>query len=78
MKNPRVSRRKEIIKIRAEITERETKETKAKINKTIRWFIKNINKIDKTLARFIKEKWENNQINKVRNENGDITAHNTE
>ena len=34
MKNPRVSRRKEIIKIRAEINEKETKETKAKINKT--------------------------------------------
>ena len=27
MKNPRVSRRKEIIKIRAEINEKETKET---------------------------------------------------
>ena len=33
MKNPRVSRRKEIIKIRAEINENETKETIAKINK---------------------------------------------
>ena len=32
MKNPGVSRRKEIIKIRAEITAKETKETKAKIN----------------------------------------------
>ena len=32
-KNPRVSRRKEIIKIRAEINEKETKETIAKINK---------------------------------------------
>ena len=30
MKNPRVSRRKEIIKIRAEIIEKETKETVAK------------------------------------------------
>ena len=30
MKNPRVSRRKEIIKIRAEINEKETKETIAK------------------------------------------------
>ena len=78
MKNPRVSKRKEIIKIRAEITEKETKETKAKINKTLSWFIKNINKIDKTLARYIKEKRENNQINKIRNENGEITAHNTE
>ena len=34
MKNPRVGRRKEIIKIRAEINEKETKETIAKINKT--------------------------------------------
>ena len=34
MKNPRVSRRKEIIKIRAEINEKEAKETIAKINKT--------------------------------------------
>ena len=74
MKNPRVTKRKEIIKIRAQITEKETKETKAKINKTISWFIKNINKIDKTLARFIKGKWENSQINKIRNENGEITA----
>ena len=34
MKNPRVSRRKEIIKIRAEINEKETKKTITKINKT--------------------------------------------
>ena len=34
MKNPRASRRKEIIKIRAEINTKETKETIAKINKT--------------------------------------------
>ena len=33
MKNPRVSRRKEILKIRAEINAKETKETLAKINK---------------------------------------------
>ena len=33
MKGPRVSRRKEIIKIRAEINEKETKETIAKLNK---------------------------------------------
>ena len=33
MKNPRVSRRKEIRKIRSEINEKETKETIAKINK---------------------------------------------
>ena len=34
MKNPRVSRRKEILKIRAEINEKETEETITKINKT--------------------------------------------
>ena len=34
MKNSRVSRRKEILKIRAEINAKETKETIAKINKT--------------------------------------------
>ena len=33
MKNPRVSRRKEILKLRAEINAKETKETIAKINK---------------------------------------------
>ena len=35
MENPRVSRRKEILKIRAEINTKETKETIAKINKEI-------------------------------------------
>ena len=47
MKNPRVSRRKEIIKIRAEINKKETKETIAKINKTRSWFFEKNNKIDK-------------------------------
>ena len=56
MENPRVSRRKEIIKIRAEINEKETKETIAKINKVKSWFFVNINKTDKLLARLIKEK----------------------
>ena len=78
MKNPRVSRRKEIIKIRAEINEKETKETLAKINKTKSWFLEKINKIDKQLARLIKKKREKNQINKIRNENGEITTDNTE
>ena len=74
MKNPRVSRRKEIIKIRAEINEKETKETIAKINKTKSWYSGKINKIDKPVARLIKKKREKNQINKIRNENGEITT----
>ena len=42
MKNPRVSRRKEILKIRAEINAKETKEIIAKINKTKSWFFERI------------------------------------
>ena len=65
MKYPRLSRRKEIIKIRAEINAKETKETIAKINKAKSWFFEKINKIDKPLARLIKEKKgeESNQQN---------------
>ena len=44
MKNTRVSRKKEIIKIRAEINEKETKEVLAKKNKTKSWFFEKINR----------------------------------
>ena len=37
-----------------------------------------INKTDKPLARLIKKKREENQINKIRNENGEIATDNTE
>ena len=50
----------------------------AKINKTKSWFFQKINKTDKPLARFIKKKREKNQINKVRNEKGEITTDNSE
>ena len=76
MKNPTVSRGKEILKIRAEINWKETKEMIAKINKAKLVFL--INKIDKPLARLIKKQREKNQIHKVRNENGEITTDNTE
>ena len=66
MKKPRVSKRKEIIKIRAEINEKETKETIAKINKIKSWFFeKNQLETDKPLARLIKKKREKNQINRI-------------
>ena len=64
--------------MRAEINEKETKETIAKINKTKIWFFEKINKIDKPLARLIKKKREKDQINKIRNEDGEITTNNTE
>ena len=78
MKNPRISRRKEILKIRAEINAKETKETIAKINKAKSWFLEKINKLDKPLARLIKKQREKNQLNKIRDENGEITIDNTE
>ena len=63
----------------AEINAKETKETIAKINKAKSWFFEKINKIDKPLGRLIKKQREKNQINKIRNENGDIfTTDNTE
>ena len=78
MENPRVSRRKEILPIRAEINAKETKETIVKINKAKSWFFERTNKIDKPFTRLIKKQREKNQINKIRNENGEITTDNTE
>ena len=49
------------------------KETIAKINKTKSWFSEKINKIDKPLARLIKKKREKTQINRNRNEKGEVT-----
>ena len=52
-------------------------ETIAKINKAKSWFFK-VDKINKPLARLIRKQREKNQINKIRNENGEITTDNTE
>ena len=60
MKNPRVSRRKEIFKIRAKIKGKETKETTVKVNRAKNWFFVRINKIDKPLPRLIKKQREKN------------------
>ena len=49
-----------------------------KINKTKSWFFEKINQIDKPLARLIKNKREKNQINKIRNEKGEVTTDNAE
>ena len=61
-KNPKVSIRKEITKIRAEINEKEMKKTIAKINKTKSWFFEKINKTDKPLDRYIKKKKKKKKI----------------
>ena len=62
LKNLKVSRRKEIIKIRIEINDKERR-TVARINKTKSWFFEKINEIYKPLARIIKKKREKNQQN---------------
>ena len=49
------------------------KETIAKINKTKSWFLEKVNKIDKPLDRLIRKKREETQINRIRNENGEVT-----
>ena len=54
------------------------KETIVKNNKTKSWFFKKNIKIDKPLARLIKKKREKNQIDKSRNNKGEVTTDNTE
>ena len=53
------------------------KETIIKINETKSWFFERINKINKPLARPIKNKREKNHINKIRNEK-EVTTDNAE
>ena len=54
------------------------KEIMVKINKTKSWFFEKINKADKPLAKLAKKKREKNQINKIRNEKGEVTTDNAE
>ena len=77
-RQPRASRRKEITKIRAELSDKETKSTILRINKSRRWFFEKINKIHNHLSRIIKKKRGRTQINTIRNERGEITTDTTE
>ena len=52
----KVTRRKDIIKIKEEINKIEIQKTIDKINKTKSWFFEKVNKIDKPLARLIKKR----------------------
>jgi hypothetical protein len=71
--SPKRSRRQEIIKLRAEINQVETKRTKPIINQIRSWFFEKINNIDKPLARLTKGHRNSIQINKIRNIKGEIT-----
>ena len=72
-RKPKVSRRREIVKIGAEINEIEMKKTIDQINETKSWSFEKIKKIDKPLDKLIKKKRERAQINKIRNEEEVIT-----
>ena len=61
----KISRRKEIIKIQAEINEKEMKGTIVKINKTKSWFFEKI-KWTNLWPDSPRKKREKNQINKIR------------
>jgi hypothetical protein len=70
---PKRRRQQEIIKHRAEVNQVETKRTIQRINKTSSLFEK-INKIDEPLLRLTRGNRDSIQINKIRNERGDITT----
>jgi hypothetical protein len=69
---------REIIKIRANISETENKQTMQKINEKKSWFFEKINKIDNSLANMTKQRREKTQINKIRDEKWDITINTDE
>ena len=73
-KNSKPSRRQEITKIRAELKERHKKPFKKKINKSRSWK----NQQNRPLARLIKKNRENNQIDAIKNDKGEITTDSTE
>jgi hypothetical protein len=71
---PKKSNPQEIIKLRPEINQVETKRTIQRINQTRSWFFEKINKIDKLLTRLTRRHRDSIQINKIRNVKGDITT----
>jgi hypothetical protein len=73
--SPKRSRRQEIIKLRAEINQIETKRTIQRINQIRTWFFEKINKIDKHLATLSRGYRESILINNIRNEKGENPRH---
>jgi hypothetical protein len=72
--NPKTNRRREIIKIRAEINKIETKKTIQRINETKSWFFEKINKIDRPLENLTKMRRGKTQNSRIRNAKGEITT----
>jgi hypothetical protein len=67
-----------IVTLRAEVNQVETKRPIQIITKTRSWFFEKINKIDKPLARLTRGYRDSIQINKIRNEKGDIISSESE
>ena len=72
----KVSRRKEMIKVRKEIETKKKKKLKGSM-KPRPGFFEKIIKTDQLLARLTKKKREWTQINKLRNKSGEITINTT-
>jgi hypothetical protein len=72
--SPKKRRWQEIIKLRGEVNQVETRRTIQRINQMRIWFSEKINKIDKTLARLTRGHRDSILIKKIRNEKGDITT----
>jgi hypothetical protein len=72
--SPKKSRQQEIIKLRAEINQVETRRNIQRINQTRSSFFEKINKIDKSLARLTRGHRDTILINKIKNEKGEITT----
>jgi hypothetical protein len=68
------TKRREIIKIRAEINKIDTQKTIQRINETKSWFFEKINKINRPLANLIKMRREKTQISRIRNATGEKTT----
>ena len=71
---PKKSRMQEIIKLRGEINQVETRRSIQRIKQMRSWFFEKINKIDKPLARLTRGQRDSILINKIRHEKGDITT----
>jgi hypothetical protein len=72
--SPKRSRLQEIIKLKGEINQLETRRTIQRINQMRSWFFEKINKIDKPLAKLTRGHRNSILINKIINETGDITT----
>jgi archaellum component FlaC len=78
---PKTRTTKEIVKVRADINEIDTKKKKKniqRINETKSWFFEKINKVDKPLANLTKMRREQAQISKTRDKKVEITTNTKE